>query len=125
MSFKIFVIIIFEGETTWDIPTSAAVQESSDQVQVRHILKKHNQSRRPASWRCDKITQSKEESISQITGFYNTLQEVFNSQGYDAMHKLFQEIAYQESDCGSHEKGGDLGMFGNIIFHIIIALLFL
>jgi hypothetical protein len=30
----------------------------------------------------------------------------------DAMHKLFQEIAYQESDCGSHEKCGDLGLFG-------------
>ena len=36
---------------------------------------------------------------------------MLNSDGYDAMHKHFQEIAYQESDCGSHEKGGDLGMF--------------
>ena len=81
-------------------------------MQVRHILKKHNKSRRPASWRCDNITQNKQESIDQITTFLNQLQSVSESEGFDAMHKLFQEIAYQESDCGSHEKGGDLGLFG-------------
>lgn len=31
------------------------------------------------------------------------LQEVSKNEGFDAMHKLFQEIAFGESDCGSHE----------------------
>lgn len=28
---------------------------------------------------------------------------------YQAMFQAFQAIAYEESDCGSHERGGDLG----------------
>ena len=31
-----------------------------------HILKKHEGSRRPSSWRTEAITQSKEEAIAQI-----------------------------------------------------------
>ncbi len=84
----------------------------SAQVQVRHILKKHSGSRRPASWRCPNITQSKNESIQQITGYLQQLQDTLSREGYPAMERLFQEIAARESDCGSHERGGDLGMFG-------------
>ena len=28
------------------------------------------------------------------------------------MHQMFCNIAETDSDCGSHERGGDLGMFG-------------
>jgi NIMA-interacting peptidyl-prolyl cis-trans isomerase 1 len=34
------------------------------------------------------------------------------SEGYDAAHELFCAIAKTDSDCGSAERGGDLGMFG-------------
>ena len=34
------------------------------------------------------------------------------SEGSQAMFQLFHEIAASESDCGSAQKGGDLGPFG-------------
>jgi len=108
---KTYYINNLTGETTWTLPTQAA-QGSSGEVQVLHLLKKHSGSRRPASWRCDNITQSKEESIRQITNFRATLSKAAQDGGFDALYELFQKIAYEESDCGSHERGGDLGMFG-------------
>lgn len=109
---KTYYINNLTGETTWTFPTEAAVGPSSGAVQVLHLLKKHNGSRRPASWRCDNITQSKEVAIQQITQFRKTLEKAGQDGGYEALLKLFQSIAYEESDCGSHERGGDLGMFG-------------
>ncbi len=99
-------------ETTWNLPTDPVQRASNDQVQVLHILKKHNGSRRPASWRNDNITQSKEVSIQQIKAFRDQLLKVFEKDGFEAMHSKFEAIARVESDCGSHEKGGDLGLFG-------------
>mmetsp|Transcript_3512 Transcript_3512/g.5472 ORF Transcript_3512/g.5472 Transcript_3512/m.5472 type:complete len:125 (+) Transcript_3512:52-426(+) len=84
----------------------------SAEVRVLHLLKKHAGSRRPASWRCDNITQSKDTSIQQITAFREQLVNTMNTSGVEAMVEQFQDIAREESDCGSHERGGDLGMFG-------------
>ena len=107
---RTFYINSMTGETTWNKPTEAA--KPGEQVQVLHILKKHNGSRRPASWRCDNITQSKEQAIQQISQFRESLVDCLESRGYDQMLQRFQNIARDESDCGSHERGGDLGMFG-------------
>lgn len=93
------------GESRWEAP-SAEVE-----VRASHILKKHNGSRRPSSWRCKNITQSKEESISQIKEFKRQLDEVLQTQGQAAMIDLFARIASQESDCSSADRGGDLGAF--------------
>eukprot|EP01035_Chromulina_nebulosa_P033930 gene33930-45449_t len=110
---KYYYINSRTGETSWTMPTSSAFATAEPtQVQVRHILKKHSGSRRPASWRCPNITQSKNESIQQITGYLQQLQDTLSREGYPAMDHLFQQIAANESDCGSHERGGDLGMFG-------------
>ena len=102
------------GETTWDLPQAPAVDGRSpmDQVQCLHILRKHSGSRRPASWRCANITQSKEEAIAQITHIRAQLEETLDKQGYSNMLSLFKSIAAVESDCGSAERGGDLGLFG-------------
>lgn len=103
----------FTGETTWDLPTAPAVDNrSSEQVQCLHILKKHAGSRRPASWRCAQVTQSKTEAIAQITRIRAQLEDVLNKQGYENMLTLFRSIAAVESDCSSAERGGDLGKFG-------------
>lgn len=80
-------------------------------VSARHILKKHSGSRRPASWRNANITQSKEESINQINAIRKLLMETKERDGHDAMKALFCDIASKESDCGSAERGGDLGPF--------------
>ncbi|NWU88970.1 PIN1 isomerase, partial [Upupa epops] len=37
-------------------------------VRCSHLLVKHNQSRRPSSWRQDRITRSKEEALELING---------------------------------------------------------
>jgi len=109
---RVYYINSVTGETTWDFPTTAANAPAEEQVQVFHILKKHCGSRRPASWRNPQINQSKEESIQQIMAYKNELQQLQSAQGFDRMFQRFQEIAFQESDCGSHERGGDLGLFG-------------
>lgn len=73
-----------------------------------HILKKHNKSRRPSSWRVENITQSKDEAIAQIREIQSTL----TSASPDELEALFKQIASRESDCSSARQGGDLGMFG-------------
>ena len=104
----------YTGETTWEMPTAPAVDNRSkdEQVQCLHILKKHKDSRRPASWRCAVVTQSKEDSIGQITAIKNQLEDVLAVQGYETMKKTFMQVASMESDCSSAERGGDLGKFG-------------
>ena len=37
---------------------------------------------------------------------------MLDKEGYEAMEARFRKIASVESDCGSAERGGDLGMFG-------------
>jgi NIMA-interacting peptidyl-prolyl cis-trans isomerase 1 len=108
---KTYYINNFTGETTWNFPTHPA-QPSHDQVQVYHILRKHNGSRRPASWRSDRITQSIDEARQQVRAIRDELMRIEQERGFDAMFARFQQIAETESDCGSHERGGDLGMFG-------------
>ena len=51
----------YTKESMWERP-------SSDQVRASHLLVKHNQSRRPASWKSEKITRSKEEALAILEG---------------------------------------------------------
>eukprot|EP01083_Nonionella_stella_P018565 51692_1 len=71
-------------------------------VRCKHILVKHIESRRPKSWKDIAITRSKEEALELI--------EKFKKQILDE-RETFEEIASRESDCNSHEQGGDLGRF--------------
>ncbi|RHY34729.1 hypothetical protein DYB32_000679 [Aphanomyces invadans] len=68
-----------------------------------HLLVKHVESRRPASWRQDPITRSKEVARSRLEG---------NQDNPNALKEKFQELATTESDCSSAKRGGDLGKFG-------------
>jgi peptidyl-prolyl cis-trans isomerase NIMA-interacting 1 len=107
---RFFYINNSTGETTWDRPTAAA--DAGQQVRVFHILRKHRGSRRPSSWRQETITQSIEEATEQINSIITDIRQAEATGGFDALFQRFQEIAQTESDCGSHERGGDLGFFG-------------
>lgn len=115
----------------WDVPTSAAVKPAEtvraplipacrfaavstplsspppslppQKVRASHILVKHAGSRRPASWRCDKITISKEDALAKLAGLRESIVDGTGD---------FATIAQTESDCSSAKRGGDLGEFG-------------
>ncbi|XP_034958320.1 peptidyl-prolyl cis-trans isomerase NIMA-interacting 1 isoform X1 [Zootoca vivipara] len=88
----------------WERPTGNSKNGQGEPTKVRcsHLLVKHNQSRRPASWREDKITRSKEEALELINGYIQKIKS-----GED-----FESLASQFSDCSSAKAGGDLGAFG-------------
>ncbi|XP_032992494.1 peptidyl-prolyl cis-trans isomerase NIMA-interacting 1 isoform X2 [Lacerta agilis] len=88
----------------WERPTGNSKNGQGEPTKVRcsHLLVKHNQSRRPSSWREDKITRSKEEALELINGYIQKIKS-----GED-----FESLASQFSDCSSAKAGGDLGAFG-------------
>jgi NIMA-interacting peptidyl-prolyl cis-trans isomerase 1 len=92
----------FTKQSQWDRPTEAAT-EAPAQVRASHLLVKHRDSRRPASWREDNITRTKEEALQILAGYRAKIV---------SKDSTFQELASQFSDCSSAKKGGDLGMFG-------------
>lgn len=72
-------------------------------IRAAHLLVKHNGSRRPSSWKEQKITRSKEEAIQILKGYEEQIK---------SGHKSLGELAVSESDCSSARKRGDLGFFG-------------
>mmetsp|Transcript_24030 Transcript_24030/g.43111 ORF Transcript_24030/g.43111 Transcript_24030/m.43111 type:complete len:337 (+) Transcript_24030:26-1036(+) len=80
------------------------------EVRVLHILKKHRGSRRPASWRNPKISDSKEKAICDLRELIAILNE--SSGDHKEVRATFEELAKTESDCSSAKRGGDLGFFG-------------
>ncbi|KAJ3329741.1 Peptidyl-prolyl cis-trans isomerase NIMA-interacting protein 1 [Blyttiomyces sp. JEL0837] len=89
------------GESVWDKPGDAVV--SPGEVRASHLLVKHRDSRRPASWREDPITRTKEEALQIIKDFH----EQITSGKTD-----LPTLAKVYSDCSSASRGGDLGPFG-------------
>lgn len=83
---------------------------SPKEVRVLHILRKHKDSRRPASWRNPKVTSTLEESRAELQELVSVLQEV--SADPAELRATFEELARTESDCSSAKRGGDLGFFG-------------
>jgi peptidyl-prolyl cis-trans isomerase NIMA-interacting 1 len=90
-------------------PTSSSsapqrvTMSSSSTVQCRHLLVKHSGSRRPASWKSDNITRSKDEALALLSQYADRIL---------AGEVSFEELASKESDCSSAKRGGDLGPFG-------------
>ena len=78
-----------------------------DKVSCRHLLVKHNESRRPKSWKSENITRSKEEAISSIMKYKK---EIMSNEA--EIVSKFKDLAKTESDCNSYKRGGDLGSFG-------------
>merc|ERR1711931_34835 len=100
---KTYYLNLLTKESQWEMPTEPAKGYPDDQVQASHLLVKHRESRRPASWRSDNITRSKEEALEILQGYERQIK---------SGEKTFQELASQFSDCSSAKRGGDLGPFG-------------
>ncbi|KAF4517758.1 hypothetical protein B566_EDAN002963 [Ephemera danica] len=101
-----YYLNIYTKESQWDTPTKPAEPVSSsgpEQVQCSHLLVKHRGSRRPASWRDDKITRSQDEAMDLVKDYREQIVSGKAS---------FAELAQQFSDCSSAKRGGDLGPFG-------------
>ncbi|KAG8997214.1 hypothetical protein FRB94_007821 [Tulasnella sp. JGI-2019a] len=80
-----------------------APPEHEGKVRASHLLVKHSGSRRPSSWKEQNITRSKAEAIAILNGYADEIQ---------GNPETFARLAQKHSDCSSHEKGGDLGLFG-------------
>lgn len=81
--------------------STSTFSQSQDGTKIRaaHLLVKHRDSRRPASWREARITRSPEEARTIIEGYKKQI---------DSQSKTLSELATTESDCSSARKGGDL-----------------
>eukprot|EP00794_Sanderia_malayensis_P001074 gene1074-415_t len=89
-------------ESQWERPTQPASGTDLYKVRASHLLVKHNESRRPSSWKSDSITRSKNEALEIINDFRRRILS-----GEDT----FEKLAEVESDCSSAKQGGDLGFF--------------
>ncbi|XP_054572851.1 peptidyl-prolyl cis-trans isomerase NIMA-interacting 1 isoform X1 [Eptesicus fuscus] len=77
-------------------------QGEPTRVRCSHLLVKHSQSRRPSSWRQEKITRTKEEALELINSY---IQKIKSGE------EDFESLASQYSDCSSAKARGDLGAF--------------
>lgn len=87
----------------WERPTGDG-RDEPDKVRCSHLLVKHNQSRRPSSWREQMITRTKDEAVELIQKYI----EQIKSGG----EETFKTLASKFSDCSSAKNEGDLGEFG-------------
>merc|ERR1711953_1046343 len=74
-----------------------------DKVQASHLLAKHEDSRRPSSWREENITRTKDEALEILKGYREDI---------ESGNAKFEDLASKYSDCSSAKRGGDLGPFG-------------
>lgn len=79
----------------------------ASEVRASHLLIKHKESRRPASWKDPEgkvITRrTKEQAIEKLQMIRDEIA---------SGRERFSDLARVESDCSSAKRGGDLGRFG-------------
>ncbi|KAF2751303.1 peptidyl-prolyl cis-trans isomerase [Sporormia fimetaria CBS 119925] len=92
-----------EHHSSKGISASMSSANHEGKIRAAHLLVKHRNSRRPASWRETRITRSEAEAEEIIQGYRERI---------DAGENL-SDLATTESDCSSARKGGDLGFFGH------------
>lgn len=64
-----YYLNVYTKESQWDRPEKPAEPVSSsgpEQVQCSHLLVKHNNSRRPSSWREENITRTSEDAMQLV-----------------------------------------------------------
>ncbi|KAF7223670.1 NIMA-interacting 1, partial [Nothobranchius furzeri] len=99
---KVYYFNHITNASQWERPVGDGRGEP-DKVRCSHLLVKHNQSRRPSSWREQNITRTKDEALEFIQKYIEQIK---------SGHESFESLASQFSDCSSAKNGGDLGLFG-------------
>ncbi|XP_042200590.1 peptidyl-prolyl cis-trans isomerase NIMA-interacting 1 [Callorhinchus milii] len=101
---QIYYFNHMSNQSQWERPTgSDSGGGEHDKVRCSHLLVKHNQSRRPSSWRQERITRTKEEALEILNDYIRMIK---------SGEATFQSLASKNSDCSSAREGGDLGYFG-------------
>ena len=62
---KTYYFNVQTNESQWDKPGGGA---EDGKVRASHLLVKHNESRRPSSWRQENITRTKDEALQILKG---------------------------------------------------------
>lgn len=112
-----FFVNTANKQSSWDPPVETDLTqlrkyliENPFTVQAKHILIKHEGSRRPYSHRsAAKITKSKEDAMKELGKLRREIMEIEDE---EKRFQKFDEIAIKRSDCGSSKNKGDLGIFG-------------
>ena len=99
-------------ESKWEPPTGSDAETlrayinanfqpaaPAGKIRAAHLLVKHRESRRPSSWKEEKITRTKEEARGLLEGYEKRIK---------GGEVGLQELATKESDCSSARKRGDL-----------------
>lgn len=99
-------------ESTWEVPAGTDNEQLQsyisqnlhrpESVKCNHLLIKHKDVRRPSSWKSDEITRTRDEALSIIRDWQKKIQ---------SGETKLSDVAFEESDCSSHARGGDLGFF--------------
>ncbi|KAG6332418.1 hypothetical protein ID866_6669 [Astraeus odoratus] len=120
MSSSMGIPYYFNSETkqsTWDPPKDLTPEEINalpgakeylnkpNAIRASHLLVKHKDSRRPSSWKENNITRTKEEAVAILKKYESEIHAAPNKA------EKFGQLAKEHSDCSSHEKSGDLGIF--------------
>ena len=93
---------IFSKESQWEPPEGPAYS-GSKKIECSHLLVKHRDSRRPSSWRQNKIVRTKAEALKIIQKLKKKI----------VSGKItFADLASEYSDCSSARRRGELGLFG-------------
>jgi len=99
---QVYYLNVYTKESQWERPTQDANPKDNERIRASHLLVKHNQSRRPSSWREDQITRSKEEARELCQQYREQIVKE---------EATLEDLASKYSDCSSAKKGGDLGYF--------------
>lgn len=92
----------YTKESQWDLPTQEASSKDNEKIKCSHLLVKHRDSRRPSSWREEKIERSIEEAKKILEGYQKSI---------ESKEASLEQLAEKYSDCSSAKRGGDLGFF--------------
>uniref|UniRef100_A0A3Q2GIR7 Peptidyl-prolyl cis-trans isomerase n=1 Tax=Cyprinodon variegatus TaxID=28743 RepID=A0A3Q2GIR7_CYPVA len=88
---KVYYFNHITNASQWERPVGDGRGEP-EKVRCSHLLVKHNQSRRPSSWREQNITRTKDEALDLIQKYIEQIK---------SGEEKFESLASQFSDCSS------------------------